>query len=199
MPCLGGDVTQRNGPPWSRWLGSSSRAGNGVARCCSRSAALRGGRSHAAASHCSSGRLRDDRPPGAHMPRDTGTKVDLAGSQWWPAGHGSPCQCGECGCAQRSPYLIDCGYGVTRQLIAAGISPQRERAILITHHHADHWTTTGREGVLRKTGADHRPLAQQQFPTWLAHILKRRILRGKSLSLCCCQNEHVQNFSFLIN
>jgi hypothetical protein len=97
------------------------------------------------------------------------------------------------------PYLIDCGYGVTRQLIAAGISPQRERAILITHHHADHWTTTGREGVLRKTGADHRPLAQQQFPTWLAHILKRRILRGKSLSLCCCQNEHVQNFSFLIN
>jgi ribonuclease BN (tRNA processing enzyme) len=36
------------------------------------------------------------------------------------------------------PYLIDCGYGVTRQLIAAGISLQDVRTILITHHHSDH-------------------------------------------------------------
>jgi ribonuclease BN (tRNA processing enzyme) len=36
------------------------------------------------------------------------------------------------------PYLIDCGYGVTRQLIRAGIPPQQVRAILITHHHSDH-------------------------------------------------------------
>jgi ribonuclease BN (tRNA processing enzyme) len=36
------------------------------------------------------------------------------------------------------PYVIDCGYGVTRQLIQAGIPPQLVRTILITHHHSDH-------------------------------------------------------------
>ena len=36
------------------------------------------------------------------------------------------------------PYLIDCGYGVSRQLIAAGISLNRLRYIFITHHHSDH-------------------------------------------------------------
>jgi ribonuclease BN (tRNA processing enzyme) len=36
------------------------------------------------------------------------------------------------------PYVVDCGYGVTRQLIAAGIEPARVRKILITHHHSDH-------------------------------------------------------------
>jgi ribonuclease BN (tRNA processing enzyme) len=36
------------------------------------------------------------------------------------------------------PYVVDCGYGVTRQLIAAGIEPARVRKIFITHHHSDH-------------------------------------------------------------
>jgi ribonuclease BN (tRNA processing enzyme) len=36
------------------------------------------------------------------------------------------------------PFVVDCGYGVTRQLIAAGIQPQQVRKILITHHHSDH-------------------------------------------------------------
>ena len=36
------------------------------------------------------------------------------------------------------PYLIDCGYGVSRQLISAGISLDRLRYIFITHHHSDH-------------------------------------------------------------
>jgi ribonuclease BN (tRNA processing enzyme) len=36
------------------------------------------------------------------------------------------------------PWVVDCGYGVTRQLIAAGIEPGRVRKILITHHHSDH-------------------------------------------------------------
>jgi ribonuclease BN (tRNA processing enzyme) len=36
------------------------------------------------------------------------------------------------------PFVVDCGYGVTRQLIAAGIAPQQVRKILITHHHSDH-------------------------------------------------------------
>jgi ribonuclease BN (tRNA processing enzyme) len=36
------------------------------------------------------------------------------------------------------PYLIDCGYGVTKQLIAANIALNRLRYIFITHHHSDH-------------------------------------------------------------
>jgi ribonuclease BN (tRNA processing enzyme) len=36
------------------------------------------------------------------------------------------------------PYIVDCGSGVSRQLIAAGISLNRLRYIFITHHHSDH-------------------------------------------------------------
>lgn len=36
------------------------------------------------------------------------------------------------------PYVVDCGYGVSRQLIAAGISLNKLRYIFITHHHSDH-------------------------------------------------------------
>src|SRR2546425_1742609 len=36
------------------------------------------------------------------------------------------------------PYLIDCGYGVSRQLISAGIALNRLLYIFITHHHSDH-------------------------------------------------------------
>src|SRR5256886_14465008 len=36
------------------------------------------------------------------------------------------------------PYLIDCGYGVSRQLISAGIAPKRPRYIFINPHRSDH-------------------------------------------------------------
>ncbi len=36
------------------------------------------------------------------------------------------------------PYVVDCGYGTTRQLLAAGIPLNRLRYIFITHHHSDH-------------------------------------------------------------
>jgi ribonuclease BN (tRNA processing enzyme) len=35
-------------------------------------------------------------------------------------------------------YVIDCGYGVSRQLISAGVALDRLRYIFITHHHSDH-------------------------------------------------------------
>src|SRR2546426_2951948 len=37
-----------------------------------------------------------------------------------------------------TPYLVDCGYGTTRQLIAAGVPVEKVRYIFITHHHSDH-------------------------------------------------------------
>lgn len=36
------------------------------------------------------------------------------------------------------PYVIDCGYGVSRQLMSAGVALERLRYIFITHHHSDH-------------------------------------------------------------
>ena len=36
------------------------------------------------------------------------------------------------------PYLIDCGYGVSRQMINARVALNRLRYIFITHHHSDH-------------------------------------------------------------
>lgn len=36
------------------------------------------------------------------------------------------------------PYVVDCGYGTSRQLLAAGVPHDRLRYIFITHHHSDH-------------------------------------------------------------
>ena len=36
------------------------------------------------------------------------------------------------------PYVVDCGAGVSRQLILAGVPLNRLRYIFITHHHSDH-------------------------------------------------------------
>ena len=36
------------------------------------------------------------------------------------------------------PYLVDCGYGATKQLISAGVAVNRLRYLFITHHHSDH-------------------------------------------------------------
>ena len=40
--------------------------------------------------------------------------------------------------ANGMPYVIDCGHGVSRQLMAAGLSLAQVRTVLITHHHSDH-------------------------------------------------------------
>lgn len=36
------------------------------------------------------------------------------------------------------PYLVDCGYGASKQLITAGVGLDRLRYLFITHHHSDH-------------------------------------------------------------
>lgn len=35
-------------------------------------------------------------------------------------------------------YVVDCGYGVARQLVLAGLSLDRLKHVFITHHHSDH-------------------------------------------------------------
>lgn len=36
------------------------------------------------------------------------------------------------------PYLVDCGYGTSKQLLAAGVALNNLRYVFITHHHSDH-------------------------------------------------------------
>lgn len=36
------------------------------------------------------------------------------------------------------PYVVDCGYGTSVQLMAAGVALNTVRYIFITHHHSDH-------------------------------------------------------------
>ena len=36
------------------------------------------------------------------------------------------------------PYLVDCGYGTSKQLITSGVALNRLRYVFITHHHSDH-------------------------------------------------------------
>jgi len=40
-------------------------------------------------------------------------------------------------------YVVDCGYGVTRQLVDAGIEAHEVCTILITHNHSDHMLELG--------------------------------------------------------
>lgn len=37
-----------------------------------------------------------------------------------------------------TPYVIDCGAGVSRQLVAAGVPIPSVKHIFISHHHSDH-------------------------------------------------------------
>ena len=36
------------------------------------------------------------------------------------------------------PYIVDCGYGISKQLISADVALNRVRYVFITHHHSDH-------------------------------------------------------------
>ena len=40
--------------------------------------------------------------------------------------------------SQGVPYVVDCGYGTSRQLVSAGVALNTVRHIFITHHHSDH-------------------------------------------------------------
>jgi ribonuclease BN (tRNA processing enzyme) len=66
------------------------------------------------------------------------TKLILLGTKGGPRVTGGRANPANVVMVAGEPWVVDCGYGVTRQLIAAGIEPARVRKILITHHHSDH-------------------------------------------------------------
>lgn len=84
-------------------------------------------------------------PAPAGAPR---TRVVLLGTAGGPAlrpGRSSPAAAVV---VDGVPYVVDCGYGVGRQLVDGKISPAALRAIFVTHHHSDHNADVGNLLVL---------------------------------------------------
>lgn len=85
----------------------------------------------------------------APLPKSTITRLITLGTQGGPRGSAERAQPSNVLIVRDTPYLIDAGDGVIRQLYKAGISFTKIRNIFITHNHDDHnadWgTLMGRE------------------------------------------------------
>ncbi len=69
------------------------------------------------------------------------------------------------------PYVVDCGYGVSRQLLAAGIPLNTLRYIFITHHHSDHNLEYG--ALLYNAWVTGRPIRVDAYgPTGLEKMTR---------------------------
>ena len=57
-----------------------------------------------------------------------------------------------------TPYIIDCGNGVARQLVAANVPLRAIRHVFITHHHSDHNADYGNLLLLAWTAGLQTPV-----------------------------------------
>ena len=81
-------------------------------------------------------RAMADGPP--RISSRAGTRLILLGTAGGPrprATRGAPAQVI---LANGSAYVVDCGNGVARQLVMAGVPLRSIRNVFITHHHSDH-------------------------------------------------------------
>jgi ribonuclease BN (tRNA processing enzyme) len=78
-------------------------------------------------------------PKTAFTQQNKSTRIILLGTKGGP-------RVGEAGRSNPStlilindvPYVVDCGYGTSKQLLNAGVALNRLRYLFITHHHSDH-------------------------------------------------------------
>lgn len=71
------------------------------------------------------------------------TKVTLLGTKGGPRVNRGRANPSSLVTAAGRSYVVDCGYGVTRQLVEAGVEAHEVRTILITHNHSDHMLELG--------------------------------------------------------
>jgi ribonuclease BN (tRNA processing enzyme) len=71
-------------------------------------------------------------------PAAPNTRIVLLGTKGGPPPGGSRSNPSTLLLINGVAYVIDCGYGVSRQLMSAGVTLDRIRYIFITHHHSDH-------------------------------------------------------------
>jgi len=72
-----------------------------------------------------------------------GTKVVLLGTKGGPRVNQGRANPSSLVTAAGQSYVVDCGYGVIRQLVEAGVEVHEVRTILITHNHSDHMLELG--------------------------------------------------------
>lgn len=66
------------------------------------------------------------------------TKLILLGTGGGPRPRKTRSQPAQVVLVNDTPYVVDCGNGVARQLVFAGVPLPKLRHIFITHHHSDH-------------------------------------------------------------
>ncbi len=66
------------------------------------------------------------------------TKLILLGTGGGPRPRKTSSQPAQVILVNGTPYVVDCGNGVARQLVLAGVPLPKLRHIFITHHHSDH-------------------------------------------------------------
>jgi glyoxylase-like metal-dependent hydrolase (beta-lactamase superfamily II) len=74
----------------------------------------------------------------APAPPPKGTQLVLLGTQGGPNVNLRRSQASNAVVVDGRPYLVDCGYGAVRSLVAAGIGYQQLGTGFITHLHDDH-------------------------------------------------------------
>jgi hypothetical protein len=72
------------------------------------------------------------------LPKKSGTRVILLGTGGGPRPNKMRNQSSWVLLVNDIPYVVDCGGGVSRQLVFANIPLLSLRYIFITHHHSDH-------------------------------------------------------------
>ena len=103
------------------------------------------------------------RPPGppaqdAAAQNMTGTQVVLLGTRAGPGVDLKRAQTATAIIVDGVPYLVDCGYGTVRNLVAGNIDGQKIEKIVFTHLHNDHTTDTPALLSLQWTGGRTRPI-----------------------------------------
>ncbi len=76
--------------------------------------------------------------PPRERPRTPGTRLVLLGTRGGPGIDLTRAQTGSAVVVDGTPYLVDCGYGVLRQLVAANVGYQQVSQVFFTHLHDDH-------------------------------------------------------------
>ena len=74
----------------------------------------------------------------ATSPSKSGTRLILLGTGGGPRQNKMRAQSSWVVLANEVPYVVDCGEGVSRQLVFANVPLRNLRYLFITHHHSDH-------------------------------------------------------------
>jgi ribonuclease BN (tRNA processing enzyme) len=103
------------------------------------------------------------RPPasaarGAGAQNLTGTQVVLLGTRAGPGVDLKRAQTATAIIVDGVPYLVDCGYGTVRNLVAGNINGQKIEKIVFTHLHNDHTTDAPALLSLQWTGGRTTPI-----------------------------------------